>query len=150
MHIRAIRLGILLPPPDGAPVSADPELDGVFRDADEWNVPRALRRAIRKLCRSRPTYPHLTPRECEIVRLVARGLQDDSIARVLQIRPGTVATHLKHIRAKLMARSRPAVITRILELAEELDDENGSAASNGEADAGPETSRARRRSRSAG
>lgn len=43
----------------------------------------------------------LTPRECEVVSLVLRGHSSDSIARVLNIAPGTVKIHRRNIYAKL-------------------------------------------------
>lgn len=43
----------------------------------------------------------LTPREAEIVRLVARGLSNKEIARVLEISHHTVSTHIRQIFCKL-------------------------------------------------
>ncbi len=42
----------------------------------------------------------LTPREAEVVRLVARGCTDRDISRILGIRHGTVRTHLGRAMAK--------------------------------------------------
>ncbi len=43
----------------------------------------------------------LSPREAEIVRLVAKGLPNKTIAAVLDISPWTVATHLRRVFSKL-------------------------------------------------
>lgn len=62
--------------------------------------------------------PHrasLSPREREIVRLVARGLPNKSIAQVLDISLWTVATHLRRIFAKLNVGTRAEMIARIHE-----------------------------------
>jgi HD-GYP domain-containing protein (c-di-GMP phosphodiesterase class II) len=50
----------------------------------------------------------LTPREVEILRLVARGLLNKEIARRLGIAPKTVGNHVEHIYAKLGVSSRAA------------------------------------------
>jgi len=51
----------------------------------------------------------LTSREVEIVRLVARGLRNKSIADALSISEGTVKTHLHNIYKKLLVDSRLAL-----------------------------------------
>jgi HD-GYP domain-containing protein (c-di-GMP phosphodiesterase class II) len=50
----------------------------------------------------------LTPREVEILRLLARGLLNKEIARHLQIAPKTVGNHIQHIYAKIGVSSRAA------------------------------------------
>lgn len=57
----------------------------------------------------RPERPAgLTSREVEILRLLARGLQNKQIARRLQITPKTVGNHVQHIYAKIGVSSRAA------------------------------------------
>ena len=48
----------------------------------------------------------LTPRECEVITLVAEGLADKEIANQLKLSPRTVQTHLNTIMHKLSARNR--------------------------------------------
>ncbi|MGH8612333.1 MAG: response regulator [Gammaproteobacteria bacterium] len=48
----------------------------------------------------------LTPRELEILNLVAQGLSNKLIARALEITEGTVKTHVKNVLEKLDATSR--------------------------------------------
>lgn len=48
----------------------------------------------------------LTPRECEVARLVARGCTDRDICRILEIGFGTVRTHLNRILAKTDCANR--------------------------------------------
>ena len=54
---------------------------------------------------SRPRQPtpldDLTPRECEVLSLMAQGLTDRGIAERLYLTPNTVETHIRHILAKL-------------------------------------------------
>jgi DNA-binding NarL/FixJ family response regulator len=50
----------------------------------------------------------LTPRERELMELVALGLSDKDIAAKMEITPRTVKTHLSNIYAKLAVRNRTA------------------------------------------
>lgn len=57
----------------------------------------------------------LSPRETEIVRLVARGLPTKAIATVLDVSLWTVSTHLRRVFAKLQVNSRAEMVARALE-----------------------------------
>jgi DNA-binding CsgD family transcriptional regulator len=52
----------------------------------------------------------LTPREVEILRLAARGLSNDGIARELHLSPNTVKSHLGGAYGKLGAHNRAQAI----------------------------------------
>ena len=58
----------------------------------------------------------LSPREQEIVRMVAKGHSNKIIADVLNISSWTVSTHLRRIFAKLGVGSRAAMVARLLEM----------------------------------
>jgi DNA-binding CsgD family transcriptional regulator len=58
----------------------------------------------------------LSPREQEIVRMVAEGHPNKVIAGVLNISCWTVGTHLRRIFAKLRVNSRAAMVARIREI----------------------------------
>lgn len=58
----------------------------------------------------------LTPRELEVLRLVARGLHNGEIADRLYVTRRTVATHVEHILEKSGASSRVAVAVRAAQL----------------------------------
>ena len=62
-----------------------------------------------------PAFVSLTPREQEIVRMVAKGYPNKTIAGVLNISCWTVGTHLRRIFAKLGVASRAAMIARLME-----------------------------------
>ena len=55
-------------------------------------------------------HPELTNRELEVLRLLAEGLDQRSIARRLFIAPKTVGKHIEHILQKLPARSRAEAV----------------------------------------
>ncbi|MBV8944649.1 MAG: response regulator transcription factor [Solirubrobacterales bacterium] len=54
----------------------------------------------------------LTPREVEVLRLLARGQTNLEIARALVVREGTIKYHVKNILRKLGARSRADAVSR--------------------------------------
>jgi DNA-binding NarL/FixJ family response regulator len=58
------------------------------------------------------THP-LTPREHEVVMLVAEGLTNKQIAERLWISPGTVRRHLQNAFAKLGVHTRTAAVARL-------------------------------------
>jgi len=55
----------------------------------------------------------LTEREIQILRLVADGLTNVSIAHALETSPRTVAKHLEHIYRKFRVSSRAAAVSRM-------------------------------------
>lgn len=59
---------------------------------------------------------HLSPRELEVLRLVAAGLSNAEIAERLFVTRRTVATHLEHILAKTGTSSRVSAAVRAVQL----------------------------------
>lgn len=57
----------------------------------------------------------LSPREFEIVRMVAQGYQNKIIARILNISTWTVCAHVRRVFAKFGVSSRAAMVARLLE-----------------------------------
>jgi DNA-binding NarL/FixJ family response regulator len=66
----------------------------------------------------------LTPREVEVLRLVARGQTNQQIARSLLISVSTVKRHVRHISSKLGVPDRVQAAVRAIELGL-LDEQNG-------------------------
>jgi DNA-binding CsgD family transcriptional regulator len=64
---------------------------------------------------SPPALSSLSPREREIVRMVAKGYHNKTIASALRISSWTVRTHLRRTFAKLGVTSRAAMVGRVLE-----------------------------------
>jgi two-component system nitrate/nitrite response regulator NarL len=52
----------------------------------------------------------LTPREREVLKLIADGLSSTAIAEALVVSPGMVKTHFQNIYAKLGAGNRASVV----------------------------------------
>jgi HD-GYP domain-containing protein (c-di-GMP phosphodiesterase class II) len=77
---------------------------GFDRDA----VEAVLAAAGHRVARRREGPAGLTPREVEVLRLLARGLSNKEIAQRLSISPKTVGNHAEHIYAKIDAQSRAA------------------------------------------
>lgn len=79
----------------------------------EWlekrSVSRALDKMLRREAAAREVARLLTPREVEIVRMVARGLRNREIAEKLSISEGTVKIHLHHIYEKVHVDGRLAL-----------------------------------------
>lgn len=78
------------------------------------------RDGIRCMVFSKPQEPSsehmsaLSPRELEIVRMVAKGLPNKVIADVLEISSWTVCTHLRRIFAKVGVHSRAAMVAKLM------------------------------------
>ena len=81
---------------------------------DQWLERRLIGRAVEKMLRreagAREVSKILTPREIEIVRLVASGLRNKQIADKLAISEGTVKIHLHRSYEKLHVDSRMALL----------------------------------------
>jgi DNA-binding CsgD family transcriptional regulator len=73
-----------------------PHLDRAYLDAE----------------RCRRPIPRLTPRQKDLLRLLAGGHTNAQIARRLGISEGTVRTHLENIYERLQVSSRTAAVTR--------------------------------------
>ncbi|MRX43197.1 response regulator [Agromyces kandeliae] len=60
--------------------------------------------------------PSLSPRELDVLRLVADGRSNPEIGRMLHIGEATVKTHLIHVFEKLEVNDRTRAVTRAMEL----------------------------------
>ena len=89
-----------------APDQAAAELRRGPFDADA--VEAVLAAAGHRVARRREGPAGLTPREVEVLRLLARGYSNKEIAQRLSISPKTVGNHAEHIYAKIDAQSRAA------------------------------------------
>lgn len=90
------------------------ELLRAVRDVAEGGSPLAPKAAARVVRQMRVGEEGLSPREIEILRLVAEGTPNREIARELWISEGTVKGHLSRILEKLGAPDRTAAVTYAL------------------------------------
>lgn len=88
--------------PEGENVLVDTDLDGMRYLLVRMPLPDRARLA-------------LSPRELEIVRMVAQGHPNKIIAGILNISTWTVCAHVRRIFAKLGVTSRAAMVARLLE-----------------------------------
>jgi two-component system response regulator FixJ len=85
---------------------------------------RQLRRQMLDLQALQKRVDSLTPREREVMRLLASGLANKGIAEALGISPRTVEIHRAHVMEKMSADSLPALVRMITTLE---NDRRGSA-----------------------
>ena len=57
----------------------------------------------------------MTPRENQIAQLICRGLSNEEIARRLEIKHGTVKTHIRNIYRKLWVHNKISMLLRFVE-----------------------------------
>jgi len=113
--LRAGASGFLL---KDAPVADLIQAVRVVAAGDALLAPSVTRRLIADFARQRPTPPHdptlrlsgLTPRETEVLALIARGLSNTEIAGTLVLAEQTVKTHIGHVLAKLALRDRAQAV----------------------------------------
>jgi DNA-binding CsgD family transcriptional regulator len=87
------------------------EMEEILLDIDY----RGCRYLLIRMSSNGHSRVHMSPREREIVRMVAKGHPNKVIADVLNISPWTVCTHLRRIFAKLGVTSRAAMVAHLLE-----------------------------------
>jgi DNA-binding NarL/FixJ family response regulator len=86
---------------------------GIVARGDALLAPSVTRRVVEEFARRPRARPgtqapleQLTPRELEVLRLIARGLSNTEIAGTLVVSEATVKTHVAHILGKLDLRDR--------------------------------------------
>lgn len=86
---------------------------------NRWFDPRVANRIIERVASSHEPSPrlkeNLTPREWEVLRLLAKGCSDKDVATSLFISRGTAHSHLKSIYRKLQVKTRHAAAVYFFE-----------------------------------
>ena len=106
----------------GARTDALDRVAGLLLGADDYIVkpfdPSELITRVKRLARRfagvapRQRLNGLTPRELEVLELLAKGLTQPDIARQLYISPKTVGKHIEHILSKLEVHTRAQAVAR--------------------------------------
>jgi two-component system NarL family response regulator len=84
------------------------DLIRVIRDVHEGRQP--VTPHVKARLDARAGRPALTPRETQVLELIAEGLRNRQIASVLGLSAETVEVHVKNIRAKLDVKDRTAAV----------------------------------------
>lgn len=110
----------------GRPESTAVQLRAAGRTARGLNAVVLLRQAEEALAdlgrlalpkgTAHPALPGLSPRQLEVLRLVASGGTDKAIASKLRLSPRTVEMHVGRILASLASRSRTEAVAKAAEL----------------------------------
>lgn len=79
-------------------------------------APSAAAALVRRATTKAPAGPMLSPRELEVLQLVAQGGSNPAIGRALFLSETTVKTHLGHVFEKLGVNDRTRAVTRAMEL----------------------------------
>jgi DNA-binding NarL/FixJ family response regulator len=100
-------------------VTKDTDVDGVIAargaagSGAAWFSPRAAEAVLGRIRAAEPKHDpepdriaQLTPRELDVLRLVAEGMENSAIASELQISPRTAKNHVANILLKLGLPSR--------------------------------------------
>lgn len=95
-----------------------PELIEAIRDISQGGAPmnsQIARRVVESFQKNVPAQEmeHLSPREKEILELLAQGYLIKEIADKIGIGFGTVRSHIRHIYEKLHVRSRAQAVARL-------------------------------------
>ncbi len=83
---------------------------------EQWFDKEAMKQVIAVVAAPAAPRAELTPREAEVVRLVAVGRRNKEIARLLNISEGTVKMHLHNLYEKLEVSSRTELAILALDL----------------------------------
>lgn len=79
-------------------------------------APRVAALLVGRVARSQTPGVTLSPRESEVLRLVAAGRSNREVAAELFLGEATVKTHLQHVFSKLDVDDRTHAVTRAMEL----------------------------------
>jgi DNA-binding NarL/FixJ family response regulator len=110
--VRAGASGYLL---KGTPAERIVEAIGEVHRGGSVIQPQLARRLLRHFqAQQSPGAAALTPRETEILQLIAKGLSNRAAAEALGLSRATIRTHLEHIYSKLDVSNRTEAVTEAI------------------------------------
>jgi len=110
--VRAGASGYLL---KGTPAERIVEAIGEVHRGGSVIQPQLARRLLRHFqAQQSPDAASLTPRETEILQLIAKGLSNRAAAETLGLSRATIRTHLEHIYSKLDVSNRTEAVTEAI------------------------------------
>lgn len=68
---------------------------------------------------------HMSPRELQVARLVCQGLNNEEIASDLNIRHGTVKTHIRNIYRRIRVKNKIAMLLKFVSDASKFSAKSG-------------------------
>ena len=86
------------------------DLAGVVRAVH--NGARPLSEDVQRILATRSDHAQLTPREVEVLELIAQGLRNREVGKALGITEETTKVHVRNIMDKLDAQDRTEAVTR--------------------------------------
>jgi ATP/maltotriose-dependent transcriptional regulator MalT len=89
--------------------SERPTLEGIYRKSNDRALARAAGFRTRE---TRSPDEVLSPREMEVLGLIARGFRNREISKALFIADSTTKVHVRHILEKLGVRTRAQAVAR--------------------------------------
>jgi DNA-binding CsgD family transcriptional regulator len=109
----AIEIGVTVTAgvlPDRHLIRLDPVSSPAAADGDRSADPAQNAAPGPRVTDAAPTPRSPTPREREVLALLAGGATDGQIATMLELSPATVQTHVRNAKAKLGARTRAQAV----------------------------------------
>jgi DNA-binding NarL/FixJ family response regulator len=85
------------------------DLAGVVRAV--YNGARPIPEDVQRILESRWNYGQLTPREVEVLQLIAQGLRNKEVGHALGITEETIKVHMRNIMDKLNVQDRTEAVT---------------------------------------
>jgi DNA-binding NarL/FixJ family response regulator len=89
---------------------ARPQLELLYQRSNDAGL---ARRAGFRTRSSKPPGEILSPREMEVLQLLARGLRNREIAKALVISDSTTKVHVRHVLEKMGVRTRTEAVARL-------------------------------------
>ena len=65
-------------------------------------------------------YYHMSPRERQVAELICKGFNNVEVGKALQIKSGTVKTHVRNIYRRIRVKNKISMLLKFVDLASEI------------------------------